>query len=76
MISYALVAAASFLTGLAIGWWLRLTTSWCKYCGHKLACIACRRTPSGEIADSRAVVSAAGETPRSVTDPRAKARKQ
>ncbi len=37
----ALVGLASLLAGVALGWYLRRTTDWCRHCGNQLTCDGC-----------------------------------
>jgi hypothetical protein len=42
-----IVATVAVIIGLAVGWTLRGTTSWCAVCGNLMACTECPRPVAG-----------------------------
>jgi hypothetical protein len=42
-----IVAIVALVIGLAVGWTLRATPSWCRVCGSVLACTECPRPVAG-----------------------------
>ena len=49
-----LVAFIAFVAGLAVGWAVRGTRSWCQDCGNPMACTECPRPVAGRLARAHA----------------------